>query len=94
MSNAPQPESTPRRPWLYIAGSADPNPGRGGYAAVWRPNEGQERTFGSYHHTTSVRLAMRALIEALPRHGDIDEVAVVCGVRHLTDAFQLGWWKQ
>ncbi|MCX7929430.1 MAG: ribonuclease HI [Chlorobi bacterium] len=85
---------------VYTDGACIGNPGPGGWAAIIRDRQGNERIVrGSAQRTTNNRMELRALLEALHvlPSGNHVRVLVRTDSRHLVDAIAKGWaarWRQ
>jgi ribonuclease HI len=60
---------------IYTDGSCEPNPGRGGWAALLLFEKGEKVLTGAHPHTTNNRMELTAAVEALQsldRSHDVD----------------------
>lgn len=87
---------------MFTDGSAVPNPGRGGWGAVWvRDGDVVEQRYGSEERTTNNRMELKALVEAFDMLSDRDAVTVYSDSRLCVDTLTKwapGWerkgWKK
>ncbi len=75
---------------LHVFGSATPNPGPGGWAAVWRSATGVGHCAGAVEQATNVYLTMKAIVEGLSRSPHGLSVAVCTDSEFLVKAMQSG----
>ena len=83
---------------VFTDGSSVPNPGPGGWGAVWvRDGQVVEQRHGEDSHTTNNRMELKALIEAFDMLSASDAVTVYTDSQLCVDTltkWALGWEKK
>ena len=77
---------------IYTDGACSGNPGRGGWA-YYIPQDGYG-TSGYESDTTSYRMELQAVIEALKARPTAGWVEILSDSKYITDAFTQGWVRK
>ena len=87
---------------IYTDGSCSGNPGPGGWAAILRREDGQEREISGHEpHTTNMRMELTAAVRALRLLGGTrvvtlrsDSSVLVEGMTEWVSRWQEGGWRK
>jgi ribonuclease HI len=82
---------------IYTDGACEPNPGRGGYAAVLIHPKKRMEISGGFLLTTNNRMELLAALKGLEQLKEPCEVTLYSDSKYVVDSMQLGWaagWKK
>ena len=84
-------EKVPKHVVIYTDGGCDPNPGRGGYAAVLLYGKARKEVSGGFLRTTNNRMEILAAIKGLEMLKEPCKVTLHSDSQYLVDAMAKGW---
>ena len=76
---------------IYTDGGCDPNPGKGGYAAVLLYGEHRKELSGGYRLTTNNRMEIMAVINGLESLKEPCKITLHCDSQYVVRAINEGW---
>ena len=78
---------------LYSDGACSPNPGIGGYGAIFVYGEHRKELSKGYRNTTNNRMELLGIIEPMESLKELCEVHAVTDSQYVANAINKGWIK-